>query len=54
MDPKRDDRLTGRALDQDVEELIVRMARENLSWGYDRIVGALANFRPPDITSIRD
>jgi putative transposase len=30
-------------LDQDVEGLIVRMARENRSWGYDRIVGALAN-----------
>jgi putative transposase len=24
-------------------ELIVRMAKENRSWGYDRIVGALAN-----------
>jgi len=26
-----------------VEELVLRMARENRSWGYDRIVGALAN-----------
>jgi homeodomain-containing protein/integrase-like protein len=27
----------------EVEALVVRMARENSSWGYDRIVGALAN-----------
>ena len=27
----------------DIEQLIVRMAKENLDWGYDRIVGALAN-----------
>jgi hypothetical protein len=26
-----------------LEELIVKMARENSGWGYDRIVGALAN-----------
>ena len=26
-----------------IEELIVRMAEENRSWGYTRIVGALAN-----------
>jgi putative transposase len=26
-----------------VEQLIVRMAKENTDWGYDRIVGALAN-----------
>jgi hypothetical protein len=27
----------------EVEELVVRFARENRSWGYDRIVGALEN-----------
>jgi hypothetical protein len=30
-------------IDKDIEELIVRMVEENRSWGYDRIVGALAN-----------
>jgi putative transposase len=30
-------------INQEIEALIVRMARENRSWGYDRIVGALAN-----------
>jgi len=30
-------------VDKAIEELIVRMAEENRSWGYDRIVGALAN-----------
>ena len=32
-----------RPIDKEVEELIVGMAKENRSWGYDRIVGALAN-----------
>jgi putative transposase len=27
----------------EVERLMMRMARENRGWGYDRIVGALAN-----------
>jgi hypothetical protein len=26
-----------------IEDLIVRMAQENPLWGYDRVVGALAN-----------
>ncbi len=26
-----------------LEDLVVRMAKENVGWGYDRIVGALAN-----------
>jgi len=30
-------------IDKTVEDLVVRMAQENRSWGYDRIVGALAN-----------
>jgi putative transposase len=30
-------------MDQELEALVVRMAHENRSWGYDRIVGALAN-----------
>src|SRR5216684_9382615 len=30
-------------IDGEVKQLIVRMADENRSWGYDRIVGALAN-----------
>ena len=28
---------------QEIADLVVRMARENRSWGYDRIVGAVAN-----------
>ena len=30
-------------VDQEIEALILRMAKENPDWGYDRIVGALAN-----------
>ena len=30
-------------INPEVEQLIVRMAKENHDWGYDRIVGALAN-----------
>src|ERR671924_718022 len=30
-------------IDPELEDLVVRMAQENCSWGYDRIVGALAN-----------
>ena len=31
------------AVSSEVEAFVVRMARENSGWGYDRIVGALAN-----------
>jgi putative transposase len=30
-------------IDAQIEELIVRMAKDNRRWGYDRMVGALAN-----------
>lgn len=30
-------------VDQEIEALILRMAKDNPDWGYDRIVGALAN-----------
>jgi putative transposase len=35
----------------EMEALIVRFARENSGWGYDRIVGALANLGPPGFRS---
>ena len=30
-------------MEEESERLVVRMAMENPSWGYDRIVGAMAN-----------
>ncbi len=30
-------------IDGEIEQLVVRMAKENTDWGYDRIVGAMAN-----------
>jgi putative transposase len=44
FDGSRAHRRPGRPpIDKEVEELIVGMAKDNRSWGYDRIVGALAN-----------
>src|SRR5260370_27911294 len=37
--------LAGRPrVDAAIEELVVKLARENSGWGYDRIVGAMANW----------
>ena len=30
-------------IDNEIEQLIIRFARENRTWGYDRIAGAMAN-----------
>ena len=44
FDGSQQRRAPGRpTLDPELEALVVRMAQENRSWGYDRIVGALAN-----------
>jgi putative transposase len=44
FDGSKSRRSVGRPkINQETERLVVQMARENPSWGYDRIVGALAN-----------
>jgi putative transposase len=44
FDGSRQRRLPGRPrIAAGIENLVVRLARENSAWGYDRIVGALAN-----------
>jgi hypothetical protein len=44
FDGSRFRRRVGRPkVDEEIERLVVRMAKENPTWGYDRIVGALAN-----------
>jgi hypothetical protein len=43
MVPNTDSIQVRPTVEPDVEALVVRMARENTGWGYDRIVGALAN-----------
>ncbi len=44
FDGSKQRRAPGRpVVNQEVEALVVHMAQENRSWGYDRLVGALAN-----------
>jgi hypothetical protein len=44
FDGSKSRRSVGRPkINQETERLVVQMARENPSWGYDRIVGTLAN-----------
>ncbi len=44
FDGSKQRRYPGRPrVEHELEELVVRMAQENPAWGYDRIVGALAN-----------
>ena len=44
FDGSRQRRTPGRPrIDSGIESLVVRIARENSGWGYDRIVGALTN-----------
>ncbi len=44
FDGSRSRRYPGRPrIDGEIEQWVVRMAKENSNWGYDRIVGAMAN-----------
>ena len=44
FDGSKSRRYPGRPrIDAEIEQLVVRMAKENTDWGYDRIVGAMAN-----------
>ena len=44
FDGSKSRRYPGRPrIDEKIEQLVVRMAKENSDWGYDRIMGAMAN-----------
>jgi transposase len=44
FDGSKSRRYPGRPrIDDEIEQWVVRMAKENPDWGYDRIVGAMAN-----------
>ncbi len=44
FDGSKSRRYPGRPrIDGEIEQMVVRMAKENSDWGYDRIVGAMAN-----------
>ena len=44
FDGSKSRRYPGRPrIDDEIEQWVVRMAKENSDWGYDRIVGAMAN-----------
>ena len=44
FDGSKSRRYPGRPrIDNEIEQLVVRMAKENSDWGYDRIAGAMAN-----------
>jgi putative transposase len=44
FDGSKSRRYPGRPrIDGEIDQLVVRMAKENSDWGYDRIVGAMAN-----------
>jgi len=44
FDGSKSRRYPGRPrIDPEIEQLVVRLAKENSDWGYDRIVGAMAN-----------